>query len=415
MVSEHASPLATRTGVGVGGQHVHVAEVATEFGARGYDVRVYTRRDDAGLPDEVPFATGVVVEHVPAGPAQRVPKNDLLSYVGEFGRWLAARWSAATNRPDVVHAHHWRSGLAALTATATSRIPVAVTFHSLGSVRRRYLGDRDGSPDTRVGLERELGHQADRVVAQSADEVDELGRLGVPRGKIDVVAGGVDPDRFGITGPAVPRPPDGRPRILAVGRLAEHQGIADLVAALPLIPDAELTLVGGPVPDELDGDPVAMGVRALAAKIGVAQRVRLVGCVPPAELPGWYRSADVVACVPRYEPFGLAALEAMACGVPVVGYAVGGLAESVIDGVTGSLVPPREVRRLAGALRAVLGDQVLRMSYASAAADRIRSRYTWRRTADDLERVYAALTGGPLPGGEGDLLMSGQCVTGGEP
>jgi glycosyltransferase involved in cell wall biosynthesis len=110
-------------------------------------------------------------------------------------------------------------------------------------------------------------------------------------------------------------------------------------------------------------------------------------------MPAWYRSADVVACTPWYEPFGLTPLEAMACGVPVVAYAVGGLAESVIDGVTGVLVGPRDVRGLAGALRGVLTDEMRRMSFASAAVDRVRSRYTWERTAFDVERVYALVTG----------------------
>jgi glycosyltransferase involved in cell wall biosynthesis len=144
---------------------------------------------------------------------------------------------------------------------------------------------------------------------------------------------------------------------------------------------------------------VALNLRRLAEQRGVADRVRILGCVPREDMAAWYRSADVVACAPWYEPFGLTPLEAMACGVPVVAYAVGGLAESVIDGVTGTLVPPRDVRHLAAALRAVLGDEVRRMSYASAAVDRVRSRYTWERTAADVERVYASVTGEPIPAG----------------
>jgi glycosyltransferase involved in cell wall biosynthesis len=140
-------------------------------------------------------------------------------------------------------------------------------------------------------------------------------------------------------------------------------------------------------------------LRRLADRRGVADRLHILGRVPREDMPAMYRSADVVACAPWYEPFGLTPLEAMACGVPVVAYAVGGLAESVIDGVTGTLVPPRDVRRLAGALRAVLGDEVRRMSYASAAVDRVRSRYTWERTATDVERVYAVVTGEPVIAG----------------
>ena len=401
MVSEHASPLATPGGTDAGGQHTHVAELATALGRRGHEVRVYTRRDDPAVPDEVPLADGVVVVHVPVGPPEPVPTEGLLPYVGEFGRWLAAHWAdddgAAPDRvPDVVHAHFWMSGLAALTATAGTRIPLVVTYHALGSVERRHEGDRDPSPETRPGLERELGQRADRVIAQSANEVGELSRIGVPRAVIQTIPSGVDVDRFNPVGPAAERPPEGRRRILSVGRMVERKGFADLIQALMLVPDAELTLVGGPPPDRMATDKVAAQLRRLAERCGVAERVRMLGAVPADDLPAWYRSSDVVACTPWYEPFGLTPLEAMASGVPVVAYAVGGLAESVIDGVTGILVTPRDVRGLAGALRAVLGDEVRRMSYASASVDRVRSRYTWERTAADVERVYATVTGQPI-------------------
>jgi D-inositol-3-phosphate glycosyltransferase len=394
MISEHASPLAMLGGVDAGGQNTHVAELATALARHGHEVRVYTRRDDPDLPAEVPFADGVWVEHVPAGPAHRVPKDDLLPYMGEFGRWLAARWTAPDFVPDVVHAHFWMSGLAALTATSASRIPVVVTYHALGSIKRRYQGDRDTSPATRLGLERELGNLADRIVAQCVEEVDELGRMGVPRSSIQIVPSGVNIDRFTPAGPVAER--SDRPRIVSAGRMVERKGFADLIRALRLVPDAELVVIGGPPAAELSNDRVAVGLSRLAEKLGVADRLRMVGSVPSDDMPAWYRSADVVACAPWYEPFGLTPLEAMACGVPVVAYAVGGLAESVIDGVTGILVPGRDVRGLATALRTILGDEVRRMSYASASVDRVRSRYTWERTAADVERVYAAVTGQPI-------------------
>jgi D-inositol-3-phosphate glycosyltransferase len=394
MISEHASPLAVLGGVDAGGQNTHVAELAIALAQRGHEVRVYTRRDDPDLPDEVPLADGVCVEHVPAGPAERVPKDDLLPFMGEFGRWLAARWVSPDFVPDVVHAHFWMSGLAALTATSANRIPVVVTYHALGSIKRRHQGDKDTSPETRIGLERELGHLADRVVAQSVEEVDELGRMGVPRSSIQIVPSGVNIDRFTPTGPKAER--SDRPRILSAGRMVERKGFADLMRALRLVPDAELVVIGGPPAEELPGDRVAVGLSRLAEKLGVADRVRMVGSVSAEDMPAWYRSADVVACAPWYEPFGLTPLEAMACGIPVVAYAVGGLAESVIDGVTGILVPGRDVRGLATALRTVLGDEVRRMSYASAAVDRVRSRYTWERTAADIERVYALVMGEPV-------------------
>jgi glycosyltransferase involved in cell wall biosynthesis len=393
LVSEHASPLAAFSVPDAGGQNTHVAELSRALAQRGHEVRVYTRRDDPGLPDSVSLADGVLVEHVPAGPAHRVPKDELLPYMGEFGRWLAGQWADGSFQPDVVHAHFWMSGLAALTATAERRVPIVVTYHALGSVKRRFLGKKDTSPPTRVGLERTLGTLADRVIAQSEDEVVELGRLGIRRADTIIVPSGVDLERYQPSGPVAERPAGGLRRILSVGRLVERKGFADLIDALRRVPGAELAVVGGPAAEELDADPEATRLRELAERSGVADRVRLVGSVDGEALPMWYRSADVVACAPWYEPFGLTPLEAMACGVPVVAYAVGGIAESVIDGVTGVLVPPRDVAELAGALRGLLADDVRRMSYASAAVDRVRSRYTWQRTAFDLERVYAALTG----------------------
>jgi glycosyltransferase involved in cell wall biosynthesis len=362
--------------------------LARAVAARGHEVRVYTRRDGPSRRNTGRLADGVTVERVPAGPATALAPDELLPFMGDFGRWLADRWSAGSGfRPDVVHAHFWTSGLAALTATAGARRPVVVTFHALGSTQRRYGAETDAGPVNRIGLERTLGQLADRVVAQCDEEVEELTRLGVPRANVYIAPSGVDTDRFRPDGRAAPRAA-GLRRILSVGRLDEHKGYEDLIRAMRWVPMAEVVIVGGPVPGELDADPQARRLNAVAARAGVADRVRILGSVPAADLPAWYRSADVLCCPSWYEPFGLPALEAMACGVPVVTYAVGGPAESVIDGVTGVHVRPRDLRGLARALRGLLTDEVRRISYASAAVDRVRSRYTWTRTAEDIERVY---------------------------
>jgi glycosyltransferase involved in cell wall biosynthesis len=394
MLSLSASPLGAQGILDADGLTIHVAELSGALAARGHEVRVYTRRDDELLPERVELRPGVDVEHVTAGPATRLADGALLTHVGDFGRAVGAR--LRDFQPDVVHAHHWMSGLAALQATAEHRIPVVETYHSLGSVERRFLRDADPSPATRVGLERTLGGLVDRVVAQSDDEVAELARLGVPRASTVIVPSGVDADHFTPAGPAVTRP-GGLRRVLSVGRVVPRRGYADLVDAVRLVPGAELVVLGAADDDQ------AAGIRGRAEKAGVADRVRLAGAVHGDELPRWYRSADVVACAAWYEPFGLTPLEAMACGVPVVAYAVGGMAETVIDDVTGVLVRPRDVRHLAGALRGLLGDDVRRMSYASAAVDRVRSRYTWERTAEGIERVYLAVTGADV---EEDAVLS---------
>jgi D-inositol-3-phosphate glycosyltransferase len=391
MISEHASPLAVLGGVDAGGQNQHVAELSAALAEDGHEVRVYTRRVDPDAPEEVPLRPGVVVEHVPAGPAAAVPKDALLPYMGIFGEWLLGRWKDGPWAPDVVHAHFWMSGLAALTARGRYPVPVVVTYHALGTVKRRYQGPADTSPPQRIGYERVLGRQADAVVAQCNDELDEMIALGIPRERIHLIPSGVDSGHFTPRGKAEPRGP--LSRILCVGRLVERKGYADLIRALPAIPNAECVIVGGPPVPELAGDPVARKLTALAGSVGVAERVRLVGGVSREEMPRWYRSADVLACPAWYEPFGLTPLEAMACGTPVVAYGVGGFTDTVVEGVTGHLVPARDHRTLATTLRKLLREPSRMMAYGTAAVDRARSCYSWRRTADQLGRLYAVLTG----------------------
>ncbi|MFC0003737.1 glycosyltransferase [Micromonospora siamensis] len=390
MISEHASPLAVLGEEDAGGQNTHVAELAAALAGEGHDVRVYTRRDSPSVPEQVASPDGYQVHHVPAGPAQRVPKDDLLPYMAEFGGWLADRWGHGDWTPQVAHAHFWMSGLATVHAARRTGVPVVLTYHALGSVKRRHQGARDTSPPGRIGYERALGRAVDRVVVQCEDEVAELVRMGVPRSRMALVPSGVNQQVFRPDGPVAPRDP-ARPRILTVGRMVERKGFLEVVRAMPAVPEAECVVVGGPPAELLAADSFARRLRALAESCGVADRVKLVGAVPREEMGAWYRSADVLVAAPWYEPFGLTPLEAMACGVPVVGTNVGGIADTVVDGLTGDLVPPRDPRTLGTTIRRLLTDNVRRFAYATAALDRIRSRYSWRRCAEQLGAVYASV------------------------
>jgi glycosyltransferase involved in cell wall biosynthesis len=388
IVSEHASPLAVLGGVDAGGQNVHVAALATELGRRGDAVMVHTRRDDPALPRRVALAPRVTVDHVAAGPPCALPKDELAPYMGAFADDLRDQWSRV--RPDIVHAHFWMSAIAALDAASDLGIPVVQTFHALGVVKRRHQGAKDTSPPHRIDAERSIALRCDRVVATCTDEVFELVRLGADRRRISVVPCGVDVARFTPEGAREPGRPD-RHRLVAACRLVERKGIGDAIAALAELPDTELHVAGGPDADALKTDPEARRLRALAADLGVGDRLVLRGRVDRAGMPALLRSADAVICVPWYEPFGIVPLEAMACGVPVVASAVGGQIDSVVDGVTGVHVPPREPAALAAALRALLDRPERREELGRAGVERARRRFAHDSVAAATRDVYCEI------------------------
>ncbi|MEU4824755.1 glycosyltransferase [Actinomadura sp. NPDC023710] len=398
MISEHASPLTAGKGPGGadgGGQNVFVAELAARLGGQGHLVTVYTRRNADALPERVGFAPGVTVEHVPAGPAGPIARDDLLPWMHDFGRYLQRRWAA--DPPDVAHAHFWLSGLAAVQAAQAAgarRVPVVQTYHALGTVERRHRRGGDTGPASRVRLERALGCAADAVVATCSDEAGELTAMGVPRDRVRVVPYGVDLDLFSPEGPV--RGGRGRHRLVVPARLAEHKGVDTAIRALAHLPDAELLVAGGPPRDGLDGDPEVRRLRRVAADAGVAGRVEFLGRLGRDEVPPLLRSASLVVTLPWYEPFGMVPLEAMACGVPVVATAVGGHLDTVVDGVTGVVVPPRDPEGAAGAIRRLLDDPAERAAMGRAGRGRAREHHSWARVAADTAEVYrhaAALSG----------------------
>lgn len=389
MVSEHASPLAMLGGADAGGQNVHVAALAAALARRGTEVVVHTRRDDPALPDRVAAAPGVTVEHVDAGPPHPIPKDQLLPHMNEFAARLRRSWRV--DPPDVVHAHFWMSGRAALAACRPLGLPLVQTFHALGVVKRRHQGAKDTSPPSRIREEAMLAKEADRIVATCSEEVFELVRMGADLRRIAVAPCGVDLGLFRPDGPAEPRPA-GRHRMLVVSRLVERKGIGNAITALAGVPEAELVVAGGPPADRLDGDREARRLAGLATRLGVADRVQLRGRVGQRDLPALYRSADLVVCVPWYEPFGIVPLEAMACGAPVVASAVGGLVDSVVDGVTGVHVAPRQPDLLGPVLSALLADKAKRAALGAAGARRARRRYGWDRIAGSILEVYAGVT-----------------------
>ena len=384
MISEHASPLAMLGGVDAGGQNVHVDALARGLARRGHEVEVYTRREDASHPERVELEPGATVVHVPVGPPHPIPKDDLYPLMEQFADWVEKDW-AFRGDPTVVHAHFWMSGLAALRAGRARGVPVVQTFHALGSVKRRFQGSADTSPPERLAHERAIARDVDLVVATCADEVAELAHMRVPTEHVRVVPCGVDTAHFTPHGEA---PDHAGQRLLLVGRMVERKGFDVAIRALTALPDTvQLLIAGGPAAEELDGDPEARRLRAVAAEVGVQDRVMMTGQLAHDDMPAVYRSADVVLATPWYEPFGITPLEAAACGRPLVGSAVGGLLDTVVDGETGRLVPARDPRALADGIREVLDDPAKAARWGEAARARAVTRYDWSVVTAQTERA----------------------------
>jgi D-inositol-3-phosphate glycosyltransferase len=234
-----------------------------------------------------------------------------------------------------------------------------------------------------------VARSASWVAATCTDEVFELVRMGRSRARMSVVPCGVDVNVFTPDGPVAPR--GDRHRIVSVGRFVSRKGFDVVVRALPAIPDTELVIVGGPDRSNLGADPEACRLLKLADELGVADRVHLYGSVARGDMPAILRSADVVACTPWYEPFGIVPLEAMACGVPVVAAAVGGMLDTVVHDVTGRLVKPKSPAHVAAAVKQLVRDRFLRQSLGAAGRDRAKARYSWDRIAADTSRIYDRL------------------------
>ncbi len=384
MISEHASPLASLGGEDSGGQNVYVAELARRLGEMGHQVDIFTRRDSELLPAVVPFAQGVRVVNLPAGPARSVSKDELLPFMAEFrdAFYRFAREEIAAY--DLVHANFWMSGWVACEAKRDLGLPFAQTFHALGEIKRREQGANDTSPPERRAVELRILEEVDLILATCPAEVEELTTLyDADPSRLTVVPCGVDQRAFRPVDRDLARRALGlsdEPTVVYVGRIVARKGVDTLVEAFTLLPrrlDARLVIVGG----EPGGSPEAARLSELADDLGISERVSFAGSRPQEDLRHYYGAADVAVSVPHYEPFGMTPLEAMACATPVVGARVGGIKTSVADGETGYLVPPRDPEALADRILRLLSDPPLRLRMGRAARRRIEEHYTWEHVA----------------------------------
>jgi glycosyltransferase involved in cell wall biosynthesis len=394
LVAEDATALSHATSSEPATQETRVAALAGELARQQHDVTVYARKDAAGLPGTSELPGGATVRYVTAGPAEPLADEAVLPHIRTFAEGLAELWQ--DHKPDVVHAIGWTGGLAALAATRDRSIPVVQTFHSLRAAERRHHIASDGATlaehvatetSARDRLERAVARSADLVIATNDDEVSDLAGLGVPRSGISVLPFGVDSAHFSPEGPIAPR--GERPRLIAVATHLKRDGLETVVRALPEIPEAELIIVGGPARPMLRRDEECCDLARLAGRLGVADRIKFAGQVSAADMPALLRSADLMVDVSWYEPFGMASLEAMACGTPVIASAIGGHLDTVVDGTTGLLVSPGQPKMLARRIRKLLANPMLLDGFGIAAADRAQARYNWERIGRETIAVYA--------------------------
>jgi D-inositol-3-phosphate glycosyltransferase len=382
VLSMHTSPLAQPgTGDG-GGMNVYVRELASALARVGVRCDVYTRAYDPDLPAIVSVEPGLAVHHVPAGPLAPVAKETLHGLVPEFTDAVLQRM-AAGHEADALHANYWLSGIAGHTIKHQLDLPLVSTFHTL---------------DHRSEEEARIIGCSDAVLASCEAEVAQLLRLyGADPRRVETVAPGVDhaffaPGQRRQARRAIALPEEGR-MLLFVGRIQPLKGLEVAIRSLGELtercPDAFLVVVGGP--SGPSGQAEVDRMHALVADLDLEERVRFVPPQAHELLSTYYRAADVCVVPSRSESFGLVALEAAACGTPVVAAAVGGLTSLVDDGRTGYLIEGRSPSDFADALARILTDPIHAADLGRRAAIRARS-YTWSIAAGRLRRLYADLT-----------------------
>ena len=403
MVSVHACPLAKLGGRDSGGMNVYVRELARDLGKRGIEVDVFTRWREKDDPRIQQIGTNARVVHIPSGPIGYWPKMAVYEHLDEFTSQLLEFVEREGRSYDILHAHYWLSAKVARTLEQRWKLPVVQMFHTLGMVKREVLDeDVDGESDIRIEIEREAVRKSAAIVAASEIELGELrGLYRADAARVAVIPCGVDPTVFHPVRQADAREALGRDQcerlILFVGRIEQIKGIDVLLRAMGLLfqvyPDLRsdvcLLVVGGaldPGDDEPETEKI-LELRRLVHEHRMESNVAFVGSRGQEELALYYAAADVCAVPSLTESFGLVALEAMACGTPVVGTRVGGLQTVIENGESGLLVPAGDYRALAEAIARVLMDARLRIHLAHGARDRAE-HFTWERVGDRIVELY---------------------------
>jgi D-inositol-3-phosphate glycosyltransferase len=400
-ISEHASPLATLGGVDSGGQNVYVGQLALQLANKGYEIDIYTRKDEGTLARIVNFSPKVRVIHIVAGPPSEIPKEQLLTYMEDFTEDMYAFIQQEQLKYSLIHANFFMSGMVAMELKQRLKIPFVITFHALGHIRRIHQGDNDLFPVERLEIEATLVASADAIIAECPqDNEDLINFYHADPEKISIIPCGFNPKEFYPIDKAQSKQKLGfetdQKLILQLGRMVPRKGVDNVIRAFSLLkaenPTVKLLIVGGEKAEHSIGDCAELlRLKDLAAELDVADRVLFLGRKNRQELKLYYDAADVFVTTPWYEPFGITPLEAMACATPVIGADVGGIKYSVVDGKTGFLVAPKSPKALADRISLLLNDELLLEQMSEAALLHVYEKFTWQKVAEMVDHFYVKL------------------------
>ncbi len=396
VLSVHTCPLAALGGKETGGMNLYVREVARELGRMGVHVDVFTRSQNPEIPRVVPLGANARVVHLRAGPEAPMPREAVHRHLDEFVTNLETFRRGEGVDYSLLHSHYWLSGVAGLTLSRRWGVPLIQMFHTLGQLKNEVArSSEEREPDLRIAEEERIVAAADCLVASNPVERAHLvWYYRAAAEGIRVIPCGVDTELFrpmdqGEAKAALGLGP--APVLLYVGRLSPIKGLETLLEALPRVPRPgepvpALFIIGGDADEPENGH--VLSLRERVAALGLDGAVRFLGAQPQEGLRLYYGAAAVTVMPSYYESFGMVALEAMACGTPVIASRVGGLTTTVQDGVTGYLVAEGDPLVLADRIATILGDAGLRHRLGREAARRA-AQYRWPCVAEAVCRLYA--------------------------
>jgi D-inositol-3-phosphate glycosyltransferase len=392
LISEHGDPAADIGKEEAGGQNVYVRQVGEALAKLGWQVDMFTRKtreDDETIVQHSPHCRTI---RLIAGPQEFVPRDRLFEFMPAFVE--AFQTYQAKYHYPLIHTNYWMSAWVGLQVKKTHNVQLIHTYHSLGAIKYQAVPNRPAIAHTRLEVEQQILEQSNCIVATSPQEQEALRTLVSPLGHIEVIPCGTDIENF----QAIPKS-EARSQLgfkpdeqiaLYVGRFDPRKGIETLVRAcaqLKANPDLRLVIVGGSDPTQPDGQE-RLRIGAIVEVLGLAKQTTFVGRVGHDRLPLYYTAADVCVIPSHYEPFGLVAIEAMACGTPVVASAVGGLKFSIVPEETGLLVPPQNVEAFAEAIQRILSDELWAKKLRKQASERVQRNFSWSGVAAQLSDLY---------------------------